>query len=265
MSRFLWIALMTLGVSLPVWGVEPTPVVLTKVSAANAQGTALPIELPIRNPNGEFQSLKSFGLQNRPWVLTFNYMSCPMLCGLQQNGLAAALLETGLVSGKDFSSISVSIDPNESFELAQAASEKLTHASGGAWSVLTAPPNTIDGLTRSAGFEYSYDEESGQFGHSAVTYVLTADGTISQIISGVRPSAQTLRLALTEAGRGEIGSALDQIVLTCLQYDSASSTYAPVASGLMRAGGIGIVGSLGLFLGLMWRRERQNSTGGSDV
>ena len=265
MNRFLWIALTTMGISLSALAVQPAPDVLTQVSASNSQGTALPIDLPIRNPQGDFQSLRALGLSNRPWVLTFNYMSCPMLCSLQQNGLAAALHETGLIAGKDFSSVSVSIDPNESFELTLAASEKLTEAAGGTWSVLTAPPETIDALTMSAGFEYSYDEESGQFGHAAVAYVLTSDGTVSQIISGVRPSPQTLRLAITEASRGEVGSTLDQIVLTCLQYDSASNTYAPVATGLMRAGGVGIVGSLSLFLGFLWRRERQKKTGGSDV
>ena len=92
----------------------------------------------------------------------------------------------------------------------------------------------------------------------------TLDGSVIVDIE-VQPSAKTLRLAIIEAGRGEIGTALDQIFLTCLQYDSASSTYAPVATGLMRAGGIGIVGSLGLFLGLMWRRERQNRNGDRDV
>ena len=143
MYRFLWLALTTMGISISAMAVEPTPVVLTQVSASNSQGTALPIDLPVHNPDGALQSLQSHGLPNRPWVLTFNYMSCPMLCGLQQKGLAAALHESGLTAGEDFASVSVSINPNESVELATSASERLTEAVGGTWSVLTAPSHTL--------------------------------------------------------------------------------------------------------------------------
>ena len=49
---------------------------------------------------------------------------------------------------------------------------------------------------------------------------------------------------------------LDQLILFCYQYDSSKGRYAPVAMNIMRIGGAVSVVLLGLFLGIMWARER---------
>ena len=93
-----------------------------------------------------------------------------------------------------------------------------------------------------------------QFAHPAITYVLTPDGRVSQYLMGLEPVPRDLKFALIEASGGQIGSFIEQISLACLQYDSSANAY--VARGVMRTGGVVILAGLGIFFGLLWRRER---------
>ena len=90
--------------------------------------------------------------------------------------------------------------------------------------------------------------------HPAATYILTSEGQISQYFTATA-GPRDIRWALVEAGKGQIGSVLDQVALTCLQYDLSTNAY--VARGVMRSGGIAIVGGLFAFFGVLWQRERR--------
>ena len=236
-------------------GAVTAPDVLTKTGVRDQRGKPLPVNLPITAPDGSPSPLKAWLIEDKPTVLTFNYAGCPMLCGLQQDGLARSLKELNLTPGKDFSLLTVGIDPGETTELAEGASSRLSELVGGDWRFFTAPEASILALTDAAGFDYQYDKVSKQYSHPAATYILTADGTISQYFTAIQPDARDIRWALVEAGEGQVGSVLDQVALTCLQYDLSSNAY--VAKGVMRSGGIAIVGGLFAFFGVLWQRERR--------
>ena len=86
-------------------------------------------------------------------------------------------------------------------------------------------------------------------------FMITPDGRVSRYLHGVVHEPRTVELALLEAGDGEIGSAIDQFVLYCYQYDAEEGRYAPVAMRIMQIGGGAALLILSIFLFGFWRLE----------
>jgi protein SCO1/2 len=231
----------------------PAPDVLENTKPYDSRGTVLPLDTEVIGHDGVSQSLRQWMPEDKPVVLTFNYMGCAMLCSLQQEGLSRTLRGLELKSGESFSVVSVSIDHEETPEMAERASARLSDQISGKWTVVTASETSIAALTKAAGFRFEYVKASDQFAHPAVTYVLTPEGKVSQYFAGLDTAPRDMKLALIEASQGRIGSFIDQVTLACLQYDLSANAY--VAKGVMRTGGLTILAGLGLFLGLLWRRE----------
>jgi protein SCO1/2 len=85
------------------------------------------------------------------------------------------------------------------------------------------------------GFKYLPDK--GEFAHAAALMILTPDGQISQYFTDVNAAARDVKLALVEASRGSIGSAIDHVMLFCFRFDQTKGKYTWAAFNIMRAGG----------------------------
>lgn len=254
MTRTIGIALLGMWSSIALAAVTP-PAVLENTKPVDSRGESIPVDTMVIGPDGQPKPLREWMDADKPMVLTFNYMGCAMLCSLQQDGLARSISGLEMTAGSDFSVVSVSIDPEETSEMASRATTRLSERVDGEWSVVTAAEPAIKTLTDSAGFRFEYLEASDQYAHAALTYILTPDGRVSQYLAGIEPASRDLKFALIEASDGQIGSFIDQIALACLQYDSSRNAY--VARGVMRAGGLTILAGLGLFFGVLWSRERR--------
>jgi protein SCO1 len=66
-------------------------------------------------------------------------------------------------------------------------------------------------------------------------------------------------LGLTEASEGKLGSMGDKLLLFCFHYDSDAKGYVLFARNFMKAGGVLMVVLVGIVLGFLFRRERNNS------
>ena len=254
MLRLPTIFLMWLWSTVAMSAVTP-PAVLENTKPFDSRGNSIPIDTAVHGEEGKPVPLRDWTLDGKPTLLTFNYLGCAMLCSLQQDGLARSLTELDLKAGTDFAMLTVSIDPKEEQQTADRAAERMSGKINGQWSVLTAPETAITALTKAAGFNFEYLESKKQFAHPAITYVLTPDGRVSQYLAGLEPSPRDLKFALIEASGGRIGSFIEQLSLACLQYDSSANAY--VARGVMQAGGVAILTCIGLFFGLLWRRDRR--------
>jgi len=246
--------LMWLWSTVAVAAVTP-PAVLENTKPFDSRGNTLPIDASVHGTEGTLAPLSSWTLEGKPTLLTFNYLGCAMLCSLQQDGLARSLAEVDLKAGEDFAMLTVSIDPKEDPDTAVRAAKRMSDKINGQWSIVTAPETTIASLTKAAGFNFEYLESTKQYAHPAITYVLTPDGRVSQYLAGLEPTPRDLKFALIEASGGRIGSFIEQLSLACLQYDSSANAY--VARGVMQAGGVAILACIGLFFGLLWRRDRR--------
>jgi protein SCO1/2 len=198
----------------------------------------------------------------KPVVLALVYYECPMLCTLELNGLLRALRALPLEPGKDFEIVTVSFDAGETPELAAKKKQEYTGQYGreggeAAWHFLSGSQESIDSLTRAVGFRYKYDEKTDLFRHASAIMVLTPEGRLSKYFYGIEYSARDLRLGLVEASAGNIGTAVDEILLYCFHYDPETGKYGVVVMNVLRLGGVATVVLLAGFIAVMLRRDRR--------
>jgi protein SCO1/2 len=124
------------------------------------------------------------------------------------------------------------------------------------WHFLTDYQGNVKKLAEQVGFSYRWDDKTQQFAHAAALMVLTPDGQVSRYLYGIRFKQRDVRLALTEASEGKLGSIGDRILMFCFHYDPASRSYVPFARNIMRAGGVLTILTLGTTLLVLFRRER---------
>ena len=214
----------------------------------------LPMNLVLKDSSGRKVRFGDLFEADRPVILSLNYSDCPMLCQLQLNGLIDGLQGVRWDAGEQFLVVSVSIDPLETTQRARQIKQHYLRAYGrpgtaDGWKFLTGDAASIQQLADSVGFRFQYVPERKEYAHAAVVMVCTPEkGRVSRYLYGVLYPAQTLRMALVEAGEGKIGSTLDRVLLFCFHYDAASGRYAPVAQRLMKAAAA--VTLLFLFVGL---------------
>lgn len=259
------LAIATLLAASGAWAADPMPPALESVEITEHIGEAIPLDLPFTDSTGrEFRLAESFR-PDRPVVLILAYYQCPMLCNLVLGGTVKALRGSGLKLGRDYSAITVSIDPSETS--AQAAERKGGHlqalgeaATDPAWIFSTGAEAQIKALARGLGFGYAYDESTRQFAHPAVVFLLTPEGKISRYLYGLEFSPRDIKLALVEAAGGKVGTSLDRILLSCFKYDPSLRRYGIYVSGILRGGALLIFGLLSGLLLILWRRELKRGT-----
>jgi len=233
---------------------------IRNVGIAEHLGTAIPLDATFTNERGENVPLASYFNHGRPIVLQLGYFQCPMLCSLVSQGMVDSAKEINLKAGGDFDMLFVSIDPGETSKLAAMKKTNTVDYYGkkdevDGFHFLVGSDWQIRRVTDAVGFNYQFLQDTHQYAHAAVIIILTPDGHISRYLYGIKFAPQTLRLSLVEAAAGKVGTAMDQVLLVCLHYNSATGKYGWAAVGLMRIGGVLTLAVLGGAIGVMLRRE----------
>jgi len=233
---------------------------LAEVGVEEHLDARLPLDVEFLDEDGRTVRLGDYFDGARPVILTLNYYRCPMLCGLQLNGVVTGMEQLDWTPGVEFEMVTVSIDPLETPALAKAKKQNYLKqyqrpAAARGWHFMTGRQDNIERLAETVGFKYAYDASSGQYAHAAAIFVITPDGRVARYLYGIEYPPKSLKLALMEASEGEIGSTLDQLIMYCFHYDPASRRYAPVAMNIMRLGGGATALILGATLGTWWLRE----------
>jgi len=233
---------------------------LKKIDVQEHSGDSLDLNLTFTNSKNQTVRLNDYFHHNRPVVLTLAYYECPMLCTFVLNGLSKAVNAQSLIPGKDFTMLTISIDPKEKPELAGAKQKNYYStlakpASDSCWTFLVGQQQNITTLAKQLGFIYYYDEKRHEYAHPAVVFILTDKGIISRYLYGIDYKPQDLRLAMLEAGRGKIGNTIDRLILYCYHYDPDRKGYVVWAGNVMRIGGVISVLFLSGILALLWRKE----------
>jgi protein SCO1 len=236
------------------------PEVLKNVGLDQKLNAQVPLDLTFKDEHGATVSLGQL-LQGKPAILTMVYYKCPMLCTEVLNATLNSLKEVPLEIGKDFSVITVSIDPSEKPVLAEAKQIMYTGLYGrrGAvhgWHFLTGDEEQIQKLAASVGFRFVYDKESSQFAHASGIMVMTPEGRLSRYFYGLAYPPRDVRLALVEAGEGKIGSMVDAIMLFCFHYDPVTGKYAVAILNVVRAAGALSAFAIALGIFIFVRREK---------
>ena len=259
-----FVALSLLAAPIFAQQIGPPPI-LREVSIAQRLNEPIPPEIPFRDENGQTVHLGDY-FGRKPIVLSLVYFDCPALCTEVLNGELRTMKAITLDLGKDFDAITVSFEPKDTPALAKAKRDVYAGQYGrpGArenWHFLTGDQASIDALTQAVGFHYAYDSASRQYAHAAAIMVLTPQGHIARYFYGVQYPGRDVRLGLVEASEGKIGTPTDHALLYCYQYDPATGKYGLIVMNVVRAGGALIMLVLGIFMFVMFRRERHHPTG----
>lgn len=258
-------AVLTVGVAAPVRAGEPVlSPELQAIEVIDRRGETIDPELRFVDHEGKSVRLGDLFDGTRPVILSLNYYRCRVVCSVQLGGLADGLAPLDWVPGdENFQIVTLSIDPNETpADAAKKRSTVLAQLGKGedvGWQFLTGDELSIRALAAQLGISYAYDAEQDQYAHPGVIVFATPDGRVSRYVYGLSYQSRDLQLGLLEAGEGKIGSAVDQLYLSCFSYDPSIGRYGPFAFGIMRLGGAVTMLVLGIFLVFLWRRERRRT------
>lgn len=227
----------------------------------NAQ---IPLDLPFRDDAGEPVTLGAYFGQ-RPVLIAPVYYNCPMLCTETLNGLARALKPLSLSAGHDFDIVVVSINPNE--EPGLAALKKRAYlerydreGAENGWHFLTGEKSSIDALTQTIGFRYTYNPKTDLYAHAAGIVLATPKGKVSRYLYGMDFPPRDLQFGLIEASANKIGSPIARALLFCYDYDAASGRYTVAIIRITQfLGVITVFVIAAAVLTLLWRERRRNA------
>ncbi|HET9716449.1 MAG TPA: SCO family protein [Pseudolabrys sp.] len=218
----------------------------------------LPLAERVIDSSGRSRPLRDF--ISRPTVLVLADYTCRTLCGPVIDFVATALEQSGL-DAEGFALLVVGLDPKDNTQQAnrmRAAhfppGSKLT----GTTEFVTSGQDALNAIVAALGYRAVYDEDDDVFVHPAAAYVLTTEGTVSRVLSGVGITGNDMRLALTEASGGRIGTLGDRVRVLCSHFDPRRGTYDLViwqATKLAAFGGALAFASFLLVLYVLGRRR----------
>lgn len=225
----------------------------------------IPLDRPFTDEGGHRVTLRGLA-GDKPILLAPVLHNCPNICGVTLSGLMEAVKEQPFRPPGDFTIIAFGIDPREGPRDAQNSLDQLHRRfpslTAGGVHALTGTASDIHAVTDALGYRYAWDPNIGQYAHDAAVAVLTPDGRLSRWLYGLSPEGNDLKLALTEAGQGQIGSWGDQLLLLCYHYDPVTGRYSSLIQMVLQmAGGVTVLAGGGLF-GFALLRERKASAKG---
>ena len=258
---FLRAIILTLFLSLQVNAQSYTENLQQRIGIDQNLGDQLPLDLPFVDSDGNPVHLRDY-FGDKPVILSLVYFDCPMLCTQVINSLLRAMNVLSFGAGTEFDVLTISIDPGETPELANAKKiEYLKNYRGRegstGWHFLTGDQQQIDQLAAAVGFRYEYDEPTDQYIHASGIMVLTPEGKLARYFYGIDYPPRDLRWGLVEAADGAIGNPVDQLLLLCYSYDPMTGKYGLYIRNSLRIGGLATILALGSFIVVMLRRERR--------
>jgi protein SCO1/2 len=249
-----------LALSLPVLTAAAPPPDLGDFAYRQRLGNQLPLDTEFRDETGRGAALRNF-LGGKPAVLALVYFHCPNLCGIVRTDLFDALARSGMIAGRDYTLIALSIDPSETVADAQEAkTDDLSRypLPGGqqASHFLTGSAGSVQAVADAVGFRDRFDPDLKQFLHPAGIVFTTASGVVSSYLLGVGYEPGDVRLGVTRANLGSIAAAALPVLLLCFHYDPQTGRYTLAIMKLLRLAGLITVVTIAGTLFLAFRREK---------
>jgi protein SCO1/2 len=226
-------------------------------------GTQLPREDMFRDDTGRMVRLDDL-FDATPLVLVLGYFHCPNLCSVVRADLFEALRASGMMAGRDYAVVALSIDPLEtSADAAAAKGDDLQRHSGwGAaqnWHYLTGTFDAVQAVAKAVGFHQRFDPERKQFAHPVGIVFATPAGLVSSYLLGVGYLPADVRRGVTQAAGGRIAAVASPVLLLCYDYNPATGRYTLAIMKLLRLAAAITAAALAGALFLALRREKRRA------
>lgn len=238
------------------------PAALQKVGIEQKLGDQLPLDTEFKDENGKSVKLGEY-FGKRPVILALVYYECPMLCNEVLNGLTGSLKGMSFDAGKDFDVVAISFDARENDKPDLARNKKASYmerygraGTDGGWHFLTGTQDSIDKVTKAAGFNYYWDEKTNQFAHAGAIMLTTPQGKMSRYFYGIDYAPKDLKFGIMESAEDKVGNITDQLLLYCYHYDPASGKYGFAILRVIRVTAVAMLIGFGSMLFVFWRRNK---------
>ncbi len=223
---------------------QEIPDVAKDIGVDSKTGNSIEMDLRFHDSENNSVNLGRYFDGKKPVMLSFNYSNCPKLCSVQLENMTTALRDVDLIVGKDFEVVSISMDPLEQSSRAKQTKEKYVHLYGkpeskDGFHFLTGDEDAIQMLADDCGFKFKYVPKQKIYSHPPVFILLSPEGKIVRYIHGLDYEAKTIRLALIESAKGNIGSPINWLAygLGCYMFNESTGQYSFQAIAMMRIGG----------------------------
>jgi protein SCO1 len=233
-----------------------------KVGLDQKLNAQVPLDLTFRDETGQRVQLYQF-FGHKPVMMNLIQYRCTMLCSEEMNVLAQSLKELKFTAGEQFTMLTVSIDAQETPDLAAAYKKGYLQqygrpAAAAGWHFLTGDAATIQRLADAIGYRFAYDARTEQFAHPDGVLVVTPEGRVARYFFHLDYPPRDLRLALVEAAEHKIGSPLDALALICYHYNPATGKYSLALMGVLRLAALATLLSVGVGVATMtlWDRRK---------
>lgn len=190
-------------------------------------GSKLPLDLKFKDSNGDNVILKN--IIEKPTVIDFVYYKCAGICTPLMIEVSNVVQEVGYKPGQDYEIISISINPEETPEIAAGKKKTILEFSkknipDSSWYFLTGDSSSIYKLAETAGFGYIKTDDG--FLHKGVLIVVDKIGRIVQYLSPgyVKETGNfqilpaEFDLAIDKATNGEITPTIAKVLQTCFNF-----------------------------------------------
>jgi protein SCO1 len=203
-------------------------------------GAALPLKAKFTTSAGAALALGD-AVGDKPAAVILVDYTCRFICGTTLAIAAYGLSATDLEAGRDFSFIVMGIDPKDKPADAKAMKDAQLAPYPGlqaAAHFLNGDAAAIASVTSALNYTPIYDAETDEYAHPAGVVILTPDGRVSRVISGLNLNPVMFKAALTDAGRGPLSSRVEGVRLLCYGHSPLHGAYAATVRAALAAGGV---------------------------
>lgn len=165
---------------------------------------------------------------DKPILLAFVYYECPGICNNTLTELSWVIDRVDMVPGKDFKVVTISIDHDETSEIAKITKENYFASierdfPEDAWTFLVGDSSTVADVTNAAG--YRFKKYGDEFRHPGGLITLAPDGKISRYIFGSQFNQFDVKMALIDAEAGRTSPTVAKMLEFCFSYDPEGRGY----------------------------------------
>jgi len=220
-------------------------------------GDYLPMETMFTNSDGNKVTLND--VIDKPVLLAFVYYECPGICTNTLSELSWVIDRVDLVPGKDFTVLTISIDHEETPEIAAIAKENYFTSlqrvfPEDSWEFLVGDSLSVNQVTNSAG--YYFKKYGDEYKHPGGIITISPEGKISRYIFGSQFNQFDIKMALLDAQAGKTSPTVAKILQFCFSYDPEGQSYTLNITRII--GTVMLLGVIALFLVIVLKKKRPN-------